>query len=291
MAQSPINISNINISSLKDPKFFSEVSNHYPEEIVSEQYRFRCVRFLVKTQSSLSGSVQELQAQVNKAINDAAAIAGSDAPVPKNSQQNLSDNVKKLTKADTVYGFALPLPNELTDSQSHQWETTKGAIGDIMGGLSTAEVGVGAFKRSASSAIGEFASSSGLRKPLIDPGYFQDYNGTEPRSFTFTWDLIPNNVVEAQNIIDILYNLKKYTLPKSQANGVLLTSPYMFDLEIGNPVISQLMNMNNVVCTNMEIQYAAEGALQFLADGVPKYSRLTMSFTERSTVTSNFYGG
>ena len=29
------------------------------------------------------------------------------------------------------------------------------------------------------------------RKPLIDPGYFQNYSGSEPRTFAMTFDFVP----------------------------------------------------------------------------------------------------
>lgn len=273
-----------NYKSAQDALDRTSVASFYPDEIVSPGFKYRSVKILVKEQTSLSGSSDELIKQVGKAISDVKEIVdkASNQPTASSSQQNLAENTKKITKAETVWGFALPLPNELGDTQTHNWETANSTLSDMSGSM-------GLKDNMATKALGELASASGFRKPLIDPGYFQDYKGTEPRNFTFTWDLIPNNQHEAQNIVDIIYNIKKYTLPKTAINGVVLLSPYMFDIEIGNPVISQLMNMNNVVCTSLGVQYAAEGALQFLADGVPKYIRLSMSFAERSLVTSEFY--
>lgn len=268
-----------------------DIINYYPEDILKPNNIYRSVKILVKSQSSLSGAKEELKNNIEKKISDIKDIAdGSyEGPSDEARQKGISGRIKKITKAQTVWGIALPLPNEVSDSQSHQWESTKGFVGETGGAIANADFGAIGIKTNVNKALGELASSSGFRKPLIDPGYFQDYNGTEPREFTFSWDLIPNNASEANNINSILYNLKKYTLPKSTISGVSLLSPYMFDIQIGNPKIRDLMNMNNLVCKSMSINYSAEGALQFLPDGTPKYIRLEMSFAERSAVTSEIY--
>jgi hypothetical protein len=262
------------------------IVNSYPSDVQNDPNR--CIIILAKEQTSLSGSISELQAQVDKSSDQILDIVSgrSSAPSDAGRQSQLGWKTKKLTKAATVWGCALPLPNEIMDSQSHQWETTSGYVGQTVGGLANADI-VGGI--SANKALGELASASGFRKPLIDPGYFQDYNGTEPREFTFTWDLIPNNAAEAQEIHDILYNLKKYTLPMSTINGLSLLSPFMFDITIGNPIINRIMNMNNVVCKSLSINYSADGSLQFFSDGMPKLWRLEATFAERSLVTADFY--
>lgn len=273
----------------------ANISNHYPNEILEDKHQYRSIKILVKENTVFNGSSPiELKDQIEKTYSDVKDIfkRKSSDPQPASSMSDIrsaSDRTKKLTKAKTIYGLALPLPNELSDSQSHQWESSTGFIGDKLGSLANTSIGFKGIKGNVNAALGELASSTGTRKPLIDPGYFQDYKGSNPREFTFSWELVPNNQEEAENIILILYNLKKYTLPTSTINGISLLSPYLFDLEIGNPIINNVINMNNVVCKNMTINYSAEGSLQFFADGIPKYMKLEMSFAERSTVTSNFY--
>jgi len=276
------------------------ILHHYPSEILKDEYKFRSIKIIVKESKIMNGGVDELKTQIVKSYDDTMKVLKStrDGNIdargvnPANSINDIkhaAKQTKKLSKAETIYGLALPLPNELNDSQSHQWETKEGFVGSVVGGLANTEIGIGSIKGSVNSALGELSSASGSRKPLIDPGYFQDYKGTEPRQFTFSWDLIPDSAEDADNILLILYNLKKYTLPSSSVNGISLTSPFLFELIIGNPNISDMMNMNNVVCTSMNINYSAEGALQFFDDGMLKYIKLEMSFSERSTVTSNFF--
>jgi len=270
-------------------KLAGDIINAYPADILLEQNAKRSIRILVKEQKSLKGGIDELKKELEKTSNDIKdaynTLTGDSGPTSAEKQKQIGNRTKKLTKAETVYGLALPLPNELTDSQSHQWETTTGFIGTNAKKITDAEL----MGTSINKALGELASATGARKPMVDPGYFQDYNGTEPREFSFSWDLIPNNKHEAKQIKTILYHLKKYTLPTTAINGIALLSPYVFDIQIGNDYINSLMNMNNVVCKSMNISYAAEGKLQFFKDGTPKFIKLDMSFAERSTVTADFY--
>lgn len=268
------------------------ITNSYPSDILAPQNIFRSIQILVKNQESINGGAESLSNYIDSVsgdLQDAYDSLGADKinPADAPKQKQLQSRTKKISGnlVKTIYGIALPLPNELSDSQSHQWETSEGVVGSVGGSISNTEIG----GVSVTKALGEMASSSGYRKPLIDPGYFQDYKGTEPREFTFSWDLVPNNALEVDAIMSILYNLKKYTLPKSTVNGITLLSPYLFDIQIGNPRINSLMNMNNVVCKSMEIDFSADGGLQFLPDGMPKYMKLQMTFAERSLVTSDFY--
>jgi len=170
---------------------------------------------------------------------------------------------------------------ELKRDISYIPENTEGFLATKLKGLPLADTLL--------KGVGELASTMGARKPGIDPGYFQDYAGTMPRTFEFSWDLVPNNIDEAENILKILYNLKKFTLPTSTISGISMLSPYLFDIIIGNEHINSIINMNNVVCTQLSINYSVDGSLQFLPDGIPKHMLLSMLFAERATVMANFY--
>ena len=270
-----------------------DIMNVYPRDILLPRNLNRHVRILVKEQESLSGGADELKKQVEKTANDVKDIIVNEKT---QTPTEISQRVSKLVNAKTIYGIALPLPNELADSQSHQWDSTTGFVSDIAqavkgagGELVESATGGKISGNIIAKGVANASSKAGFRQPLIDPGYFQDYKGTEPREFTFNWDLVPNNIDEAYNIFSIIYNLKKYTLPKSTINGVSMLSPYLFEIQIGNEIINALMNMNNVVCKSMTVNYSVDNSLQMFADGMPKYISLNMTFAERALVTADFY--
>lgn len=269
------------------------IMNIYPNDILHPRNLNRHIRILVKEQESLSGGADELKKQIEKTSNDVKDIIVNEKT---HSPTELTQRVSKLVNAKTIYGIALPLPNELADSQTHQWDSTTGFVSDIAqsvkgvaGRIAENATGGRVGGDMIAKGVANAASRAGFRQPLIDPGYFQDYKGTEPREFTFNWDLVPNNIEEAYNIFAIIYNLKKYTLPKSTINGVSMLSPYLFELQIGNEIINALMNMNNVVCKTMTVNYSVDNSLQMFSDGMPKYISLNMTFAERALVTSDFY--
>lgn len=269
----------------------ADIINYYPTDILNNVNRM--MKIIVVEQDTLSGAADELKKKVETIWNQSKELysgqTNTSGPSDAATQKQLRSRTKKLASVKTVYGIALPLPNQIQDSQTHDWSESEGFVAQNLNKLVDKDLGVGGIKTSVNKALGELSSATGYRKPMVDPGYYQDYGGTKPRNFTFTWDLIPNSQAEADQIMSILYNLKKFTLPTATINGVSLQAPYLFDILIGNERLSNIINLNNVVCKSMEVNYAAEGALQFYADGIPKFIQLTMSFAERSTVTADFY--
>ena len=138
-------------------------------------------------------------------------------------------------------------------------------------------------------AIGAAAAHTGFRKPLIDPGYFQNYTGSSPRSFSAAWDLIPNSPEEANELMAIVMKLKQYSSPKSTINGVSLLAPFFFDIEVSNPYMTAMINLDRVVINNISIDYSADGAMQQTADGVPKHMNLSIQFKELDMTTEENY--
>lgn len=258
----------------------------WPEDITNDKNKTRNFMILIKEAKTLSGSTSELLNTVKKAgetLKEQYNSATSGGNI-----HSERDRRERLIKADTIDGIALPLPNELSDEQSHQWDAETGLATGLKESF-LSKIGFDGFVKGASKVVAVGASSSGYRKPMVDPGYFQDYKGTQPRNFNFSWDLVPNNREEANQIFTIIKKFKKYTLPTSSATGISMVSPYMFEIIVGNEHVNEMMNMANVVCTSMNVNYSADNSLQFFSGGVPKYITLSLSFAERITVTSEFY--
>lgn len=236
------------------------------------------------------------------------------------------NNTKRLQNAKPIYAITLPLPNELNDIQAHTWETENGVVSTMLGSLmDTAKsaakdnlkvennvskdagslekkiVGgafavlnkgntvVNAVVNSSGKILSNASSVMGFRKPLIDPGFFANYQGTRPRIFNMSFDFIPNNEEEANNILNIIINLKKFSLPTTAATGVMLMAPYTFEIIFGNTKLERLINLSNVALQNLEINYSADGTMQMFGNGMPKYIRVSMQFLECNVVTSEFY--
>lgn len=285
----------------------------YPDYIRDPIHKMRSMRIIVKENASFDGISQKFKEDLDKKSSDVSEIISNSANLWKSGKKvsdirttNIDKNTKRITQAEPIYACALPLPNELKDMQSHRWEMEIGLMGSLTGAVvgkttsaMTKRLGADDAIAKASSWTGnigigkvlaEASMSFGFRKPMVDPGMFQNYGGSAPRSFNFSFDLIPNNSEEAYSIMNIILNLKKFSLPRSIVGGVSLLAPFIFEIEIGNENMRKLINMNDVVLTEIGVNYGADGNMQMFSNGIPKFIQLDLAFAERSLVTSEFYG-
>ena len=271
----------------------TQTMHKYPSYITDPIHKMRSLRIIVKENVTFDGNTDKFQAELEKKSKQIQEIISNSANVWKSGKKvsdirttNIDKNTKRITQATPIYACALPLPNELMDGQSHRWEMETGLIGQLAGAaVDKASIkGVGVNK-----LLGEASMSFGFRKPMVDPGMFQNYGGSAPRNFDFSFDMIPNNDEEAIAIMNIILNLKKFSLPRSIIGGVSLLAPFIFEIEIGNDNMRKLINMNDVVMTDIRVNYGADGNMQMFSNGMPKYITLNLSFAERSLVTAEFY--
>ena len=271
----------------------TQTMHKYPSYITDPIHKMRSLRIIVKENVDFDGMSEKFQKELEKKSKEVQEIMANSANVWKSGKKvsdirttNIDKNTKRITQATPIYACALPLPNELMDGQSHRWEMETGLIGQLAGAaVDKASIkGVGINK-----LLGEASMSFGFRKPMVDPGMFQNYGGSAPRNFDFSFDMIPNNDEEAIAIMNIILNLKKFSLPRSIIGGVSLLAPFIFEIEIGNDNMRKLINMNDVVMTAIRVNYGADGNMQMFSNGMPKYITLNLSFAERSLVTAEFY--
>lgn len=212
----------------------------------------------------------------------------------------------------------LPYPTSLSDNQNHNWENTEGAIAQITnnilnpsgggkgdpGGKGKGKGGIikkaknftsdflkkvlGDGKKMYGAALDEF----GVRKAIIDPGYFQNYNGSTPRSFTMAYTLVPQSQKEAQTIKDIILWFKQYSSPTFVPNTPIMGAPFVFNISFaGNQYITDMFKMDKCVLTGISVDYASDGAFMLYKDGFPKQIGLTLNFAEAEIKYAQDYAG
>lgn len=275
----------------------------------NEAYENRKIFIHIVESPGYTKTVEQVKDLVMNAAEQAASAVGGDGDF-KSIIRNLEESGKEIGNSSTVMTIVLPLPNELTDTQQHDWNTTKGIMGTALGGIENQSVrnigsvvtegafglaskipvvgaGANAFgNMEVQNALGAMADASGMRKPLADPGYFQNYTGSQPRTFNMTFDLVPANPDEALTIMEIIMRLKQYSSPKVTAKGVSMLAPNYFDIDISNRWISGLASIQGVVLQNIVVNYGADGSMQQYPDGTPKYIQLGLTFVERKMRTA-----
>lgn len=208
----------------------------------------------------------------------------------------------------------LPYPTSLSDNQNHNWENTEGAIARITnnilspsGGGKGDPGGKGGKVKKAKKFVSEFLkkvlgdgkkmygaalNEFGTRKAIIDPGYFQNYNGSTPRSFTMAYTLVPQSQKEAQTIKDIILWFKQYSSPTFVSNTPIMGAPFVFNISFaGNQYITDMFKMDKCVLTGISVDYASDGSFMLYKDGFPKQIGLTLNFAEAELKYAQDYAG
>lgn len=168
---------------------------------------------------------------------------------------NDNDGITKLDKIEEGEAemlIYLPTPLNLTDTQSHSWsqETTISAFEKISqavgGALSKISTNFGVLgntagslissvtNAAASGATGMFTIAANLgkapvvglmslmsnqRKALVNPGYFQNYTQSTPRTFEFSYTFYARNQDEALEVLNIIRSFKMYSSPVGDNNS------------------------------------------------------------------------
>ena len=205
----------------------------------------------------------------------------------------------------------LPYPISLSDNQNHNWEnaegilaqTTHGAMSAIGSQISKWSSGSNSIMSKALSFLssgsespdklyGAIANKMGVRKAVIDPGYFQNYTGSTPRTFTMAYTLVPQSQKEAQTIKDIILWFKQYSSPTFVENTPLMGAPFVFNISFaGNQYISDMFKMDKCVLTGISVDYASDGSFMLFKDGFPKQIGLALNFAEVELKYAQEYAG
>ena len=215
----------------------------------------------------------------------------------------------------------LPYPISLSDNQNHNWENTEGIMSQLTNNILNASgeslsngggkddddgkgdkkgkkgkgVKMAIFKKvlgDGKKMYSAIANKLGVRKAVIDPGYFQNYNGSTPRSFTMAYTLVPQSQKEAQTIKDIILWFKQYSSPTFVPNSPLMGAPFIFNISFaGNQYISDMFKMDKCVLTGISVDYASDGAFMLYKDGFPKQIGLALNFAEAELKYAQDYAG
>lgn len=254
----------------------------------------------------------------------------------KSLGQEKLNNLKNFKKGDgkpsldEVVGMAvLPLTAAISDDQSHKWSEgsylsaitgassgiegwsnagmdkkgggfvsgTKGVVGRFFGGVSKAVN----FLGESSQQVGALADALGVRKPVINPGQFQNYSGSELRSFSFDFTFIPESESERDQVINIIKFFKRCSSPStpkwsvateedSITSRMVMLAPMTWEVFVCNKTVNDLLSFHKCVCTKVSVKYGDSEKVAMFKDGMIKQITLGLSFSECELQTSRSYG-
>lgn len=290
----------------------------YPPYLAQDEYANRRITFIAseKTTShydteSLSKSLDTVKQTIRNSVSDVTNKVNEMMGV------KTSGNVKSTSSFFDMLSkccITVPLPERIVDNQTHNWTTETGIIHDVAS--STIGQAVNDLKSEflsyiagdktstmrnyvASAAdsidlnklIGAAADTMGFRKPMLNPNYWQNYTGSQPRNFGLDIDFIPQNQEESLTVKKIITLFKAYSSPSVQTAGITLIAPHYWDIMIANADISDMFRLDNLVLTNISVTYGADGKMALHGDGMPKHIQLSLSFIESHlTYMQNYLG-
>lgn len=252
----------------------------------------------------------------------------------KSLGQEKLNNLKNFKKGDgkpsldEVVGMAvLPLTAAISDDQSHKWSESsylsaitgassgmegwskggekgeglvskvKGKAGKFFGGVSSTL----SFIEGSSQQVGALADALGVRKPVINPGQFQNYSGSELRSFSFDFTFIPESESERDQVINIIKFFKRCSSPStpkwtkntevdSISSRMVMLAPMTWEVFVCNKTVNDLLSFHKCVCTKVSVKYGDSEKVAMFKDGMVKQITLGLSFSECELQTSRSYG-
>lgn len=229
---------------------------------------------------------------------------------------------------DEVIGMAvLPLTAAISDDQSHKWSESsylsaitgasggmetwsnggdkkggfvqglKGKVGRFFGGVSSTMN----FLGESSQQVGALADALGVRKPLLNPGQFQNYSGSDLRSFSFDFTFIPESERERDQVINIIKFFKRCSSPStpkwtkntekdSITSRMMMLAPMTWEVFVCNKTVNDLLSFHKCVCTKVSVKYGDSEKVAMFKDGMVKQITLGLSFSECELQTSRSYG-
>jgi len=183
--------------------------------------------------------------------------------------------------------FALPIPNTgIMDSFQNEYGSEP-SVGGLL-----AQKAQDTFNALPGAA--GISSASARLGFVADPKYTQLYKGSSPRSWSGTWQIVPESLGESLVAHMMLRAIKYCAAPdkKSDASnkiGVLI-QPYVFSITISNPLIDRAVKFDKMVMKSYDITYYAQGYASSYKDMFPKQISLSLKFEEFGIKTRKDWG-
>jgi len=175
-----------------------------------------------------------------------------------------------------ITSYYLPIPVNISETLAHQYQAEEGWLTSMPGG--------GAIKSAMTTIAGlnaVYSKMTGARSQIFNENKISMYKGTNLRSFSLEWTLVPNNAQESQTIQKMIMDLKKYSSAEESKGGLLLEAPNFFMIEFGNEYLQNNLQFYEVNIENIAVSYVPGGSMEMFYDKSPKNVQLSITFKER----------
>lgn len=231
----------------------------------------------------ITGTVKDGEKDGAAAINARMASAGFVKPNDMVAQRNAKKTFEAYSghKWNEGYTIALYFPNSVKDVISVEYETKEVGIGDtIINSLfgkgrfdesiavnSLHAMGDG-FKEAWKNAANNMISFRPLQEGVVgNMPKFNLFQGVSLRDHTYTFNLNPYNIEDAQEITKIVQTLKMLSLPTSSAfNPRLKILPAEFEINFKGPILGNIEHPQTCFLSTVDVDYSGGKDMSFIED-------------------------
>jgi hypothetical protein len=209
-------------------------------------------------------------------------------PLPTNLVDNFSIEVSspKLDILGNAPSDVMMAGKAKMEQYAQELRSGKGALAFIKdAALEAAAImpGISDSAGGASSKIGQLAQ---LQTGMVrNPHLTTIFDGVRLKSYNFTWKLSPRSETEANNLEEIIKNIKAFMHPALIGGGFALEYPYLTELTFSVGDNNILPNVKTSFITAMTINGAGGGTPAFYKDGKSVIVELGLAFQEINVQT------
>lgn len=259
----------------------------YPEDISPNRY-VSLEFFIPANESNMRDLIKSMEAMGVSLYNTMQGRDSTSADISKafSSLKNDSSRILKAAGNETIFNdnsntqfnkrelkaiLYLPLPNALNDNASNTFSETTGPISSLVEKINS---------NVATKSVNEISNSVGSRNVLANSDMNLLYKGSGLRRASLTWTFMPRSKKEAQEIVNIIKIIKKYSSPDASISRHFLLSPAFVNLTLSNPLLNDLQRYSDMVINNVSIDYGSGGNMEMFYDGMLKEITLNISLSE-----------
>ena len=199
--------------------------------------------------------------------------------------------IERRSKADNdkQYDIFLYVPNTMTDGTAIDYESgEKGIVEGILSKLIGGNKGDQGIKETVIQTVTDQLRGSigqAIKGEVINPMKFQLFKGVGPRSFSYSFELYPENQKDSEKIREICYAFKISSLPGIVAGtgNKVYTFPNEWGITYHGPMKDWIDYPMVSVLTKVDVDYNLAGNARYY-DGAPAAVKLDLSFTEVFTL-------
>lgn len=184
---------------------------------------------------------------------------------------------REKLRADSFY---LPLPDNLTNAYSLDWEMTDLKIVSAVAEFLQSDAAL--LDRTSKVGQDLFAIAGGRASKLFrftpNPKKQALFTGIQPRTFEFNYTFTPQSQKEAEIIEKIVQRMTAYSLPSLEnENSSFYQFPYEFDIKFRN--VKGFPSFSPCVCTNVTTNFSPVN-MSILESGHATQTTLSLQFLE-----------